>query len=261
MKILVIGDSCTDVHIYGTADRLCPDAPVPILIPNKTVESGGMASNVYANILSLGVECNLITNTERVVKTRYVDEKTNQMIVRVDTGEFGLTECSNNSIYSKKDGGEVDYEEYDAVIISDYNKGFLTYRHIEYISTQHPLTFLDTKKIISPQFDKITFFKINQHEYAKNVESWKATSSFPTNIEPRLIVTHAGDGCIYNGTWYTVDVVSIKDNSGAGDSFLAGLVVDYIKTNDIKKSIVFANKCATIAVQQRGITTVGEFLQ
>ena len=50
MKILVIGDSCQDVFIYGKCERLCPDAPVPVFIPLKTKKIGGMAFNVYENI-------------------------------------------------------------------------------------------------------------------------------------------------------------------------------------------------------------------
>ena len=43
MKILVIGDSCTDVFVYGQIDRMCPEAPVPIFQPVSKKENGGMA--------------------------------------------------------------------------------------------------------------------------------------------------------------------------------------------------------------------------
>ena len=33
MKILVIGDSCHDVFVYGKCDRICPEAPVPVFTP------------------------------------------------------------------------------------------------------------------------------------------------------------------------------------------------------------------------------------
>ena len=49
--------------------------------------------------------------------------------------------------------------------------------------------------------------------------------------------------------------VEIKDVAGAGDSFIAGLIVDYIATKDINSAIAFANKCATEVVQKRGIST------
>ena len=48
----------------------------------------------------------------------------------------------------------------------------------------------------------------------------------------------------------------VKDVSGAGDTFLAALVVEYLKTNDIKSAITFANECATKVVQKRGVAVI-----
>ena len=50
--------------------------------------------------------------------------------------------------------------------------------------------------------------------------------------------------------------VPVKDVSGAGDTFLAGLVCKYIKTNDIEKSIKFAQECTMKVVQKHGVTTI-----
>ena len=72
MKLLVIGDSCVDKFIYGTCDRICPEAPVPVFNPIKVKKNGGMAKNVQANIEALGVDCDIITNGELITKTRYV---------------------------------------------------------------------------------------------------------------------------------------------------------------------------------------------
>ena len=46
--------------------------------------------------------------------------------------------------------------------------------------------------------------------------------------------------------------------TGAGDSFLAGLVVKYLTTKNIEKSIKFANECATQVVQRKGVVTINE---
>ena len=40
MKILIIGDSCTDRFIYGNVGRLSPEAPVPVITPIETIENG-----------------------------------------------------------------------------------------------------------------------------------------------------------------------------------------------------------------------------
>ena len=76
MKILVIGDSCTDIFIYGRCQRLCPEAPIPIFEPSKTITNDGMAGNVVRNLKSLGVtDVDIITNKEQITKTRYVEDK------------------------------------------------------------------------------------------------------------------------------------------------------------------------------------------
>ena len=69
-KFLVIGDSCTDVHIYGKCNRLSPEAPVPILNPTKQVSNGGMAKNVMANLIKMGSEVDIITNPNNIKKNK-----------------------------------------------------------------------------------------------------------------------------------------------------------------------------------------------
>ena len=55
---------------------------------------------------------------------------------------------------------------------------------------------------------------------------------------------------------FKVDEVPVKDVSGAGDTFLSGLVVEYLKTKDIRKSIQFAQECTTQVVQKHGVATI-----
>ena len=60
--ILVIGESCLDVFHYGECLRLCPEAPVPVFKSIRTSENGGMAMNVYQNVLQMGSPAEIITN-------------------------------------------------------------------------------------------------------------------------------------------------------------------------------------------------------
>ena len=64
MKVLVIGDSCTDKFIYGECNRICPEAPVPVFNPIEQKSNGGMAKNVFNNLKSLASkwDIDLITN-------------------------------------------------------------------------------------------------------------------------------------------------------------------------------------------------------
>ena len=63
-------------------------------------------------------------------------------------------------------------------------------------------------------------------------------------------------GSVYRDKIYPVPKVEIKDVAGAGDSFISGLVVQFMKTKNIEKAITFANECATKVVQKRGVSTI-----
>ena len=49
MTILIVGDSCEDVFIYGDITRLTPEAPAPVFNPLREKTNGGMAKNVAKN--------------------------------------------------------------------------------------------------------------------------------------------------------------------------------------------------------------------
>ena len=246
MKILVIGDSCTDVFIYGRCERLNPEAPIPVFEPTKTITNQGMAGNVVANLNKLGVQkVELVTNHEQITKTRYVEYKSNQMLLRVD---------SNDSVQNSFDIKKVDFDSYDAVVVADYDKGFLTNDDIKKIGEKSKLSFIDTKKTIDLEnFKGFTFIKMNEVEwercqrYGADYEDWKG----------QLIVTMSERGCMYKEKRYSVDnTVEVRDLSGAGDTWMASFTFKFVETQNVDESIEFANKNATLVVQKRGVTTI-----
>ena len=247
MKILVIGDSCTDTFVYGNCSRLCPEAPIPVFTPSKTITNQGMAGNVVENLRALGVrKTELITNNEQIIKTRYVETKSNQMLLRVD----GNDKVSNTFDYRK-----VDFDSYDAVIVSDYDKGYLTYEDIGMIGEKSQLSFIDTKKTIGSgdYFKNYTFVKMNEEEWDNCVLMGAIYSEWKDN----LIVTMSERGCMYNEKRYPVDnSIEVRDLSGAGDTWMASFVYEYVQSGIIDKAIDTANKNATIVVQRRGVSTI-----
>jgi bifunctional ADP-heptose synthase (sugar kinase/adenylyltransferase) len=242
MKILVIGDSCVDVFIYGIIERLAPEAPVPVVKPVSQRENPGMALNVVANLKALGAEVDIITNDTDIRKVRYVDERYNQLVLRVDEND----KCERyNGVYETVD--------YDAIIISDYCKGFLTEEDIESFSERAECpVFLDTKKQLGLWCKNIDFIKINHLEHLKNFER---IPTYP-KLEEKIIVTKGREGCEHKGKTYPTQEVPVKDVSGAGDTFISGLVYEYVKSRNIKKSIKFAQECTTIVVQKTGVATI-----
>lgn len=252
MKVLVIGDGSLDMFRYGRCERLSPEAPVPIFLPVREVMNGGMAINVMENIKALGVDCDIITNDNRPIKTRLVDEVSNQIIVRIDEKDE-VDEVNLNILHN------VDFSQYDAVVISDYDKGFLKEEDIEYIAQNHSMVFMDTKKKFGDWVKKIKFIKINEKEYLNN-ESWLFY-----NYRGHVIITLGmkgarilkSDGKYSPSLTFEIEKEHpVRDLSGAGDTFLAALVVKYLENNDIQEAIRFANKCASWVVTQKGVVAV-----
>ena len=231
MKVLLLGDSCEDEYIYGRCTRISPEAPVPVLDYAKIQTKSGMAGNVCLNLQSFGLDITFLTNNEQLVKTRFIDEKSNQQILRVDNEEK-----------IKPLMIPVATDTFDAVVISDYDKGYLTTKKIfEIVDSASCPVFIDSKKSILPNRPNC-FIKINDVEYEK-LDNY--------NIE-NLIVTKGSEGCIYKQTLYPAEKVNVYDVVGAGDTFLAALVYGYITTNNIDQSLMLGNRAAGIAVQQPG---------
>jgi len=246
MKILVFGESCKDVFHYGDCSRLCPDAPVPVFRLINTVETWGMAKNVERNLVSLGAKVDLITNQNKdtITKTRYMDNRTNHMFLRVDENDNSYGNLSLKQLE------EIDFKHYDAVVVSDYNKGFMSEEVLKVISQMHCTTFIDTKRLLSDWAEGFSFIKLNHKEYENNREN------FTDTLKKKVILTKGQYGSEFQNNIYSVPTVEVKDTSGAGDTFVSGLCYEYVRTKDIVDAIKFANQCATKVVQKRGVSVV-----
>lgn len=241
-KILVIGESARDVFVYCDANRLAPDLPIPVLNVIDQTTNPAMASNLEKNIKSLMKDCDIVTNENwvNITKTRYVHKGSNHTFLRVDT---------DNKI-PRIDIKKVNFEKYFIVAISDYNKGFLSEEDIRYICARHKRVFIDTKKVLGDFINDAMFIKINKHEFERS------KNNISTQLKNKIIVTKGESGAVYRNKIFPVKKVEVKDVTGAGDSFFAALLVKYFQTENIEKSIIFANKCASEVVKHRGVTLI-----
>ena len=252
-KICVIGESCTDRFVYGRCKRICPEAPVPLIDLEGAIplENQGMAANVKTNIehLSSGsVEVTLITNETPIIKTRYIDSKYNQIVIRIDEHDA----CEPIDLTEIKDQG------YDLVVVSDYNKGLLTESHLRQLPSMFGCeSFIDTKKIIKPWAQSFQCVKINDLEFDRTLR-WVG-DTFMDHCK-NLVVTQGESGAnlFHNKKCksYPTKPVVINDVSGAGDTFFAGLICEYLKSSSLDRAIKFANECARAAVQKPNVAFV-----
>jgi len=244
-RILIIGESCRDKFVYCTAARLAPDIPVPVLEILQEIENPGMAKNLERNVKALYKHCDIVTNQNwrDIVKVRYMHEKSNHAFMRVDT----------NHRMERANVRRLPLEKYDIVAISDYDKGFLSQKDIQYICEHHDAVFVDTKKPVGSWLKSAAYIKINNHEYERS-------RPLPKYFEHKIICTNGDKGASFRGKRYPVEKVEVRDISGAGDSFFAGLLVRYIQNGDMEDSIRFANACAAEVVKHRGVSVIPKSL-
>jgi len=232
----VIGESCKDIYHTGIVDRISSEAPVPIFKSEECFEKFGMAKNVHLNVLELNQECDIITNSDtHIRKERFIDKRFDSQVFRLDIND----NCSPLDIdvlaYSN-------LSSYDAIIVSDYNKGFITAEVAEFISRSNDCIFVDSKKKDLSCYEGC-FLKINEKE--------KSELTKPVNAS-KLITTAGKKGAMYLGEMYPAIETDVFDVCGAGDVFISCLCTFYLHTKDIVKSIKLSNAFASVSVRYSG---------
>jgi D-beta-D-heptose 7-phosphate kinase/D-beta-D-heptose 1-phosphate adenosyltransferase len=228
-KILLLGDSCIDQYVHITLNRTNPEANAPLGTIRQIDNKHGMAANVLEGLLKLGFQV-----TPRVygnsIKTRYLDA--GNQILRVD----------NDVLAQPVNLVNIDFSKFDAVVISDYNKGYIQEDTILEVlrRTQVPI-FLDTKKRNLRDFEGC-IIKINQQEFDK-------AYSLPSK---NLVVTHGERGSSSGQAVIYSRKVDVVDTCGAGDAYLVGLVYGLLSEGTWGEAMRLASSCAEISIMNLG---------
>src|SRR5213594_2440526 len=155
-RIVVVGDAMLDIYLSGEAERISPEAPVPVVTVHTRRYALGGAANVAANVAATGAECRLVAvigDDDRgdsfraelaqhrladrhivVAAARPTTSKTRvtargQQVVRIDEEvDDPIDPRAENQLLGQLDAAMGDA---DAVLIEDYNKGTLTPAVIE----------------------------------------------------------------------------------------------------------------------------------
>ena len=245
MKILIIGDIIIDKYIYGTSERLSPEAPVPVIKYQREVETLGGAGLVYENLKSLGVDVTLFeTEQPSSIKTRVICD--GHYITRIDDDKHADSTSVLETIELH------DFSEYEYVILSDYNKGVLdeSLEIIKHINKFNCKIIVDPKEHAN-HYKDAWLVKPNNSEFTKfGFNTW------PGNI----ITTNAGDNvtATIDNIEYDIPVeaVEVSDVTGAGDCFLAAFVYGLTKQYTYKHCLELAIKGSREAVKHVGTHTL-----
>jgi bifunctional ADP-heptose synthase (sugar kinase/adenylyltransferase) len=243
-KILVIGEKCIDRFMYCDVSRFSPEAPVPVLNPIEIVENDGMAGNVVRNILAMKSD-SLVAHwyqDEIITKTRFVEKKSNHMFLRLDEGETNISKVELIDERIEELG------HFNIVIVSDYDKGFMTNDDLLTIGRNSKISILDSKRKLSKEIvNSFTFVKLNEKESLQNSDLLECKN---------ILVTLGSKGTKFNDEVYpSPNPQETIDVSGAGDTFTSGFILKYLETGDIKTSIIYANEMSSIVVSKRGVAT------
>lgn len=297
-KVLVIGDIILDSYIEGNVSRISPEAPIPILDKQRGYHRLGGATNVAKNLTSLGAKVWIIGrigddtegeriqdlleenninvdlllksyNTPTTVKTRFIAN--NHQLLRVDYED--TTPVTDTPEF--KEALMVDLERhfkyFDAIIISDYNKGMikptLLFKIIELQRKYNKILTADTKKIDWNLFLGFTCLTPNLKEFQKQdkVSSLDEIKSLGIHLREcyglkQLLVTLSERG-LYLFTEKSSEHIPAKaqnfiDPSGCGDTVIAIYTLCLTCGLSPLESAILANKAGGIVVGKQGTACV-----
>lgn len=285
-NILVIGDVMADHYIDGKVERICPEAPVPILKATHHRYDLGGAANAAKYAACLGAKVSLFgrigvdkagseiksecgvygihflgiidNNYITTTKNRALNEHNHQIMFRWDDEQFLDTEDDFD-----KDRLEKLLQKADAVILSDYDKGFISRELAKFVIERHKRVIVDPKKAWD-QYAGAYIVKPNNKEFNELRDNAGYTSNYymAHRLNTNLIVTMGEEGMMWAkpGTktveFIKTEAKDVVDVTGAGDMVAAVLALSAAIDLDIEESISLANYVASLKIQRKGTSPV-----
>jgi D-beta-D-heptose 7-phosphate kinase/D-beta-D-heptose 1-phosphate adenosyltransferase len=297
IKALVVGDFALDTYVIGSVGRISPEAPVPVLHVKKKTSIPGMAGNVALNLISLGASVKVLgkvgADPEGGILISYLQDHgvdTSPMVI-----ESGYdTPVKKRMIASSQQLLRVDFEtieelsatteaqiisslasvlqDIDVVAVSDYKKGFLTFKLMGAIireaNLQKKIVIVDPKGSDFSKYLNCTLIKPNMQEAYLAAQCEKGTDLnevakvlLEKSLAKYLLITRSEEGMtLFNREHiredFSVDSREVKDVTGAGDTVLAVMAMGM--GNGLCPSICakLANIAASLAIQKMGCARI-----
>lgn len=289
-RILIIGDLMLDHYVWGSVERISPEAPVQILKITRENNRLGGASNVALNLISLGAKahiCGIVgddsdgkiivdlldsaeierdllcvkSDFQSIKKTRFI--ASNQQVLRVDRESVDMS--LDSTILEKiKDS----LDDFNAIILSDYGKGALGVdftRQIIALANERKMPILcDPKGDDYSKYANATLLTPNKKEaqIATNIRIDSAETLLDSlkklkndyNLTYALITLSEDGMAIYDDKMTQIPTLAkeVYDVTGAGDTVIAALAFGICTNMDIYESAKFANAAAAVVVGKIG---------
>ena len=295
-SILVIGDVMLDKFMWGKADRISPEAPVPIISIDKISHSPGGAANVALNLSKLSAnvhllavvgddnESNLLEDDleKQGVKIKFIKDakkstttKTRimahgQQVVRTDYEN--TNDITTEQIKHINDMIVACSSEIDAIIIEDYNKGLLVKDCINTIldiAAKNDIpVYVDPKKENFFVYNKIRLFKPNMFEFESIIDFNKQNKGFEElgeqlrkKINAEILMITRGEEGVTLFTDNNIQTIGTKarkvhDVSGAGDTAISAFVLADLSGASIEESAMISNYAAGRVCEEVGVVPI-----
>ena len=195
LTAIVIGDVMVDSYIWGSVNRMSPEAPVPIVEVEKRENRLGGAANVGLNLKALGAKpilCSvigddpkgnefiellkgegmlldgIIQSSSRITTTKFRVIGNNSQLLRVDEETTENLEEIYQEAIQNKVKEIIQVNDVDVIIFQDYDKGVINAELIEFVSKEAkefdiPVV-IDPKKENFMHYKDVTLFKPNLKE-------------------------------------------------------------------------------------------------
>ncbi len=261
-KVLVIGDAMTDVYWSGTASRLSPEAPVPVVSVKGTEMRPGGAANVAANIEAMGVQVERIFGGgERILKMRVFAGQ--QHVARIDF-DHPQTPILPDAAFTEA------VARCGIVVMVDYGKGALAGIQALIQAAAGKPVLIDPKGHDYARYRGATLLKPNAEEMRALVGGWTSKEELDFKVRQLLatsgiksiLLTQGADGMtLYSSKaahHQAAENKSPVDVSGAGEAVLAAFAACMAKGLPIIDAMPYAAKAAGIACSRQGTTVCTE---
>jgi len=295
-RILVYGDVILDRYIFGSVDRISPEAPVPVLKVEKEELRSGGAGNVAMNVDKLGAVGMLMgiigddfygSELERLkpkdeyliksdrngtlVKTRVISQR--QQIVRIDREEpieiTPLIRDRLNRALAAMNQGDL-----HGIIVSDYAKGSLDQAVMDLLKEKAETLALPI--IVDPKppnyhlYKNITGITPNLKEaeavvnkrIKDDTEAAAAVKQIRNKFNADFAMVTRGAGGISAGERgrqvFHLPAFNheVYDVTGAGDTVVSALILALVSGGDLREAAALSNVAASIVVERIGASQV-----
>lgn len=291
-RILVTGDAMLDRYWFGDAERISPEAPVPVVRVVRTEERLGGAANVARNIARIGATSTLLSVVGRdeaglTIESLLKDEGINPKLefdptlrttvkLRIVARQQQMVRCdfeaepAKEALLAHLGLFETLLGETDALVLSDYGKGGLSHIRamIEAARARSIPILVDPKGSNYDRYAGATVITPNRAELRQVVGDWTSESDLTVKAQSLrealglsyLLLTRSEEGMTlyHEDGQFTVPAQAreVFDVSGAGDTVIGVLAAMLATDTSIEQAVTIANRAGGIVVGKLGTAAV-----